>query len=103
MPWAAACELVHNATLIHDDIQDGDRVRRDQPTTWVRHGVGQAINAGDLLLMLPFTLLSEIDAFPVAKWRLSEALARAAEQTVRGQSSEMDLASNGRVTWEDWS
>lgn len=103
IPWAAACELVHNATLIHDDIQDGDRVRRDEPTTWVRHGVGQAINAGDLLLMLPFTVLAELDAYPVTKWRLSEAVARAAEHTVRGQSSEMDLASSGRITWDDWS
>ena len=43
--WAAAVELLHNATLIHDDIQDGDRMRRGEPTTWVRHGAAQAINA----------------------------------------------------------
>src|SRR5687767_11384745 len=42
--WAAACELLHNATLLHDDIEDGDRARRGQPTAWVRHGVAQAIN-----------------------------------------------------------
>ena len=46
--WAAACELLHNATLIHDDVQDGDRVRRGEPTVWVRHGIPQAINAGEI-------------------------------------------------------
>jgi hypothetical protein len=60
--WAAACELVHNATLIHDDLQDGDRVRRGNPTTWVRHGAAQAINAGDLLLMLPFLAIEAVPA-----------------------------------------
>ena len=58
--WAAACELLHNATLIHDDIQDGDRTRRDVPTAWARHGVGQALNAGDLLLMLPFLAINDV-------------------------------------------
>src|SRR5687767_11974938 len=52
--WAAACELVHNATLIHDDLQDGDVLRRGHPTTWVKHGMAQAVNAGDLMLLLPF-------------------------------------------------
>ena len=54
LQWALAVELLHNATLIHDDIQDGDRTRRNRPTTWSIHGVPQAINAGDLGLMLPY-------------------------------------------------
>ncbi len=94
VPWAAACELLHNATLVHDDIQDEDRIRRDQPTVWVRHGVGQAINCGDLLLMLPFRALETLDASGQQRWLLSAALARRAEATVRGQSLEMDLIQN---------
>ncbi len=100
--WAAACELLHNATLVHDDIQDGDTVRRDQPTTWVRHGVPQAINAGDLLLMLPFLALSELPFGGEARWLLTQALARAAESTVRGQSLELELLPGRRFGWEDW-
>jgi len=100
--WAAACELVHNATLVHDDVQDGDTMRRDQPTTWVRHGVPQAINAGDLLLMLPFLALSELPADGEIRWQLAHALARAAEATVRGQSLEMDLLASRKLGWEDW-
>ncbi len=102
VPWAAACEMLHNATLVHDDIQDGDRMRRDAPTTWVRHGVSQAINAGDLMLMLPFLALEGLNTSGDVRWLLSRALARAAESTVRGQSWEMDLLGGERTSWEDW-
>jgi len=46
---AVALELVHNFSLIHDDIQDKDPTRRGCPTVWTRIGIAQAINAGDLL------------------------------------------------------
>jgi geranylgeranyl diphosphate synthase type I len=52
LPGAAAVELGHNFSLVHDDIQDGDRERRFRPTLWVRYGVPQAINAGDALFAL---------------------------------------------------
>ena len=50
-PWAEACEILHNATLIHDDIQDGDEVRRGRPSLWKIFGKSQALNTGDYLLM----------------------------------------------------
>jgi geranylgeranyl diphosphate synthase, type I len=49
VPVAAAIELIHNFTLVHDDVQDGDRERRGRPTVWSIWGVPQAINAGDLV------------------------------------------------------
>jgi geranylgeranyl diphosphate synthase type I len=52
LPGAAAVELGHNFSLVHDDIQDGDRERRFRPTLWVKWGVPQAINAGDALFAL---------------------------------------------------
>ena len=52
LPWASSCELLHNATLIHDDIQDGDDTRRGLPAIWKEFGVHQAINVGDFLLTL---------------------------------------------------
>jgi geranylgeranyl diphosphate synthase type I len=96
-PWAAAVELLHNATLIHDDIQDGDRVRRGQPTTWVRHGVAQAINAGDLMLMLPFLALARGDAPGDVAAALAICLAGQAATTVRGQVDELDLLPGGHL------
>ena len=50
LPAAAAVELVHNFSLIHDDIQDRSEVRRGRPTVWVKWGEAQAINAGDAML-----------------------------------------------------
>ena len=49
VPAAAAVELIHNFSLIHDDIQDNDRERRHRPTVWSIWGKPQAINAGDAL------------------------------------------------------
>jgi geranylgeranyl diphosphate synthase type I len=52
LPLAAAVELLHNFTLVHDDIQDRSALRRHRPTVWHLWGVGQAINAGDGLYAL---------------------------------------------------
>ncbi|TNE89622.1 MAG: polyprenyl synthetase family protein [Deltaproteobacteria bacterium] len=102
VPWAAACELLHNASLIHDDLQDGDRMRRDAPTLWVRHGMAQAINAGDLLLMLPTLALDELTCDHGVRWLLSRALSHYAADTVRGQSLEMTLLDSRRFGWDDY-
>ncbi len=59
---AAAIELLHNFTLIHDDIQDRSRVRRHRPTIWALWGDAQAINAGDALFVL-----SQIAALEAAR------------------------------------
>jgi geranylgeranyl diphosphate synthase, type I len=52
LPGAAAVELGHNFSLVHDDIEDGDTERRHRATLWVKHGVPQAINTGDLIFSL---------------------------------------------------
>ena len=52
MPGAIAVELVHNFSLVHDDIQDQSLTRRGRPTLWSRWGTAQAINAGDALFAL---------------------------------------------------
>ncbi len=52
LPGAAAVELGHNFSLVHDDIEDGDRERRHRATLWAMHGIPQAINAGDMLFTL---------------------------------------------------
>ncbi len=52
LPGAAAVELGHNFSLVHDDIEDGDRERRHRATLWAVHGIPQAINAGDMLFTL---------------------------------------------------
>ena len=52
LPGAAAVELGHNFSLVHDDIEDGDRERRHRPTLWALHGIPQAVNTGDAMFSL---------------------------------------------------
>ncbi len=57
---AAAVELMHNFSLIHDDIEDKSEMRRGRPTVWAKWGTPQAINVGDAMLGLAqLTLLQE--------------------------------------------
>lgn len=97
--WAAACELLHNATLVHDDLQDGDRVRRGRPTTWVTFGSAQAINAGDLLFQLPYAAIGTLATDDAVKWRLSNILWRQSAQVIRGQIDELEMTTRMETTW----
>lgn len=99
VPWAAACELLHNATLLHDDVQDGDRLRRGKEAAWVKHGVAHAITAGDLALMLPWLALESLDAPDDVLWQLGSALSRQACRVARGQANESDLLPRRHLTW----
>ena len=60
LPAAAAIELVHNFSLIHDDIEDGDPLRRHRPTLWKLWGQPQAINTGDGLFSVARLALWEL-------------------------------------------
>jgi geranylgeranyl diphosphate synthase type I len=62
LPLAAGIELLHNFTLIHDDIQDNSLSRRHRPTVWARWGEAQAINAGDVLFAAAHLALLESGA-----------------------------------------
>lgn len=101
-PWAAACELLHNATLVHDDLQDGDRVRRGKPTTWALHGAAQAINTGDLMLMLPMMAVLRQRATAEQRNALTGALVSRAVACVRGQADELALTKAPQWTIDAW-
>ena len=57
VPAAAAVEILHNFSLVHDDIEDGDVTRRHRPTLWTLWGVPQAINVGDGMFALAYAAL----------------------------------------------
>ncbi len=59
MPFAAAIEMFHNFTLIHDDIEDSSPMRRGRPTLHMEYGVPIAINSGDALYNLVWDLLAK--------------------------------------------
>ena len=85
---ALVIELVHNFSLIHDDIIDGDIERRHVPTVWAEFGVGPALIAGDALLTLAFQLLLEE---PTAeRVRASKLLADATQEMIVGQGEDIN-------------
>ncbi|MGH2941490.1 MAG: family 2 encapsulin nanocompartment cargo protein polyprenyl transferase [Solirubrobacteraceae bacterium] len=93
LPAAVAVELVHNFSLLHDDIMDGDVRRRHRPTAWTVFGLGPAILAGDALLTAAFETLTVSDhgrAEPSIRELSATVLA-----LVDGQS--LDLEFEGRV------
>jgi geranylgeranyl diphosphate synthase type II len=88
---AVAIELMHNAMLIHDDIEDGSTERRGRPTLHVTHGVPLAINAGDSLTLLSLQPLLDNRCVigPVLAARVLEETMRMARETAEGQAMEL--------------
>jgi geranylgeranyl diphosphate synthase type I len=92
LPAAAAVELIHNFSLIHDDIQDNSPMRRGRPTIWKKWGIPQAINAGDTLFTLAFLALQRLDktAGPEIAIQANRFLQTACLRLTQGQY--LDLA-----------
>lgn len=95
VPAGAAIELLHNASLIHDDIMDGDRERRHRPTVWTRFGVPMAIVAGDALIALAFEVLAS-HRHPVTT-RSTAVLAPTLRLLACGQDSDLRFESESTV------
>ncbi|MFJ7151349.1 polyprenyl synthetase family protein [Streptomyces sp. NPDC100445] len=88
VPAAVAVELVHAFSLLHDDVMDGDAVRRGRPTVWRAYGTGPAVLAGDALFALAVDVLAAAPEGPGAVRLLSSALA----DLVRGQADDLLFA-----------
>jgi geranylgeranyl diphosphate synthase, type I len=95
---AAAVELVHNFSLLHDDIMDGDTERRHQPTAWTVYGVGAAILAGDALLALAQDMLLETQPYGV--WA-ARCLSAAVQRLIAGQGSDLAFERRDDVAVEE--
>jgi geranylgeranyl diphosphate synthase type I len=96
VPAAVAVELVHNFSLLHDDIMDGDTERRHRPTAWTVYGIGPAILAGDALLALAQDLLLE-GSPPESVWA-SRCLSAAVQRLIAGQGSDLAFERRNDVT-----
>jgi geranylgeranyl diphosphate synthase type I len=99
LPGAVAIELIHNYSLIHDDIIDGDRERRHRPSVWAAFGVGRAIVAGDALAALATQVLLEVPGpNGVAA---AAALAEATRAMIEGQSVDMAFETREAIAPEE--
>jgi geranylgeranyl diphosphate synthase type I len=84
---AAACELIHNASLVHDDIQDGSDLRRGKSTLWARHGRDIAICAGDLMISASYAALAQVGGPHIS--RASARMHERISQVIHGQVSDL--------------
>jgi geranylgeranyl diphosphate synthase type I len=90
---AVAVELVHDFSLLHDDVMDGDRTRRHQPTAWTVFGAGEAILTGDALLTRAVHhLLTAMGASAV------KVLAEAMQELCVGQSADLAFEDRSEVS-----
>ncbi|MDQ6941665.1 MAG: polyprenyl synthetase family protein, partial [Candidatus Eremiobacteraeota bacterium] len=102
---AAACavEIIHEFSLIHDDIEDGDKLRRGRETLWARYGAAHGINAGDALCSVAYlTLLDESPAPPDRKLAMNRVLLAAHLAMCNGQGRDIAFESEPRVTMADY-
>lgn len=102
VPFGAACEVLHNATLIHDDLQDGDTVRRGQPTVWAKYGQPQAINVGDAAFYWAVLLVHRLPVSPERRERAVGRLLRETLRVIDGQEREFALKSHPNPAMDDY-
>lgn len=95
VPAAAAVELVHNFSLLHDDVMDGDATRRGRPTVWAVFGTADAILTGDALLALACDLLAA-SGHPAALDGV-RALSAAVLNLVDGQHADVAFEARAQV------
>ncbi|TXL87516.1 polyprenyl synthetase family protein [Streptomyces sp. IB2014 016-6] len=99
VPGAVAVELVHNFSLLHDDLMDGDEQRRHRDTVWKVHGPAQAILVGDALFALANEVLLEIGT--VEACRAARRLTTASRKLIDGQAQDISFEHRERVTVEE--
>ncbi len=95
LPLAAALELVHLFSLVHDDIQDGDERRRGRPTVWKVFGKAQAINAGDAMLVLALRTARRAPLSDAQLCRAMDALLMGTQRMIEGQVLDLRLQDEG--------
>jgi geranylgeranyl diphosphate synthase, type I len=89
LPAAVAVQLVHDFSLLHDDVIDGDTTRRHRPTAWHVFGVSSAILAGDALLTLAFDVLAA-SGHPAAR-ECMRSLGTAVQELIDGQIADVSF------------
>lgn len=95
---AVAIELLHNAFLIHDDVQDGSELRRGRPTLYQEHGIPIAVNVGNATNLLALRRLMENRGIvgPAASWKIMEETERMMTLSLEGQAIELGWIRDNR-------
>ena len=96
LPAAAAVEMFHNFTLLHDDIMDNAEVRRGKPSVYASWGNNVAILSGDAMMICSYRLLSKVPSEKLAS--VMEIFTTTALQVCEGQQYDMDFESRQKVS-----
>lgn len=105
LPAAAAIELLHNFSLLHDDIQDDSPLRHNRPTVWKLWGRPNAINAGDALFTLAYCALEKLSLARVDPqivldiWHIFN---QTTLELTRGQHLDMQFEKQSNVSVDDY-
>ena len=105
MPAAVALELVHNFSLIHDDIQDRDTERHHMPTVWAVWGESQALSAGNAMYTLASGALLKLAEQAVSPDRIAQAsasLTRSSLEMMEGQYLDLEFEKRTEVNTDDY-
>lgn len=104
LPYAAQIELIHNFSLIHDDIEDNSDLRRGQPTVWKVWGMPHAINAGDLMFsMAHLTGVRAASTLGAERQlRIQQEVMRTCVDLTLGQFLDMDFETRLNVTTDEY-
>ncbi len=104
LPFALAIELMHNFALVHDDIEDGDVMRRGRGSAWVKYGLAQGINIGDYLLVHTVRALAEAERGGDAarRLRLVALIGSALDHTHIGQALDMNARGTRSITIDEY-
>jgi geranylgeranyl diphosphate synthase type I len=104
LPAASAVELIHNFSLIHDDIEDGSTTRRGRTTVWEKWGIPMAINAGDALFSLANLSMMDLLSFHPQEMVLkaSNFLFSSCLNLTHGQFLDMDYQEKDAITLDDY-
>ncbi len=99
---ASACELIHNASLVHDDLEDRDLLRRGKPTVWSRFGDSSAINLGDYFISSAFEILTKTPCLECYKIEAIKEFSMSIKQAVAGQTREIQTRADFNLRMEDY-
>jgi len=97
MPAASAVEMVHNFSLVHDDIMDNDEMRHGVPTVHKKFGMPIAILAGDVLFSKAFQIITDSKLPPMATIQLVSRLAKACVDICEGQLLDVKMAEEKKI------
>ena len=102
LPFGVALEMVHNFTLVHDDVMDEDETRRGIKTVHAAFGVPEAILSGDALFARAFEVVLDSEVDDPKLVRLVDILARAVRLLAEGQQMDMDFEDAKKVTSDQY-